>query len=122
MQRSSTLYDQDLPKQDEKVAKMVEYAYEKLSSNGYKPYYIYRQKNQIESLENVGYTKPGYVCMFNVDSMEETTNIIACGAGAISKRVYDFENRIERCANAKMPEDYIKRIDEMIERKKQLFK
>lgn len=119
--RSSTLYEEDMPKQDKMVAQMVEFAYEKMTENGYKPYYIYRQKNQLEALENVGYSKPGYVCMFNIDSMEETTNIIACGAGAISKRVYDIENRIERCANVKMPEDYIKRVDEMIQKKKDLF-
>ena len=119
--RSSTLYEQDMPKQEKTVAEMVEFAYNKLSENGYKPYYIYRQKNQLEALENVGYSKPGYVCIFNIDSMEETTNIIACGAGAISKRVFDIEGRIERCANVKMPEDYIKRIDEMIQKKKELF-
>ena len=53
--------------------------------------------------------------------MEETSSIIAVGAGAISKRIFNIENRIEREANVKFIEDYIKQIDQMIERKKKLF-
>ena len=109
------------PESPENVAKMVSYAYEKLAEDGYLPYYMYRQKNQVEGLENVGYTKKGKICIFNVDSMEETCNIIACGASAISKRVFQLENRIERQANPKFLSDYIQRIDEMIENKYRLF-
>ena len=53
--------------------------------------------------------------------MEESCSVLACGAGAISKRIYNLENRIERAANVKNIDDYIKRIDEMIERKNNLF-
>ena len=48
---------------------------------GMKPYYLYRQKNTIGNLENVGYAKPGYACLYNIDNMEETTRILAQGAG-----------------------------------------
>ena len=88
---------------------------------GYKPYYLYRQKNQLGGLENVGFFRDDALCIFNVDSMEETASIIAVGAGAISKRIFNLENKIEREANNKFIEDYIKNIDEMIERKKKLF-
>lgn len=118
----SVLMQEGGVQQSEKiVADMVEYAYDKLSQHGYKPYYIYRQKNQAEALENVGYAKKDTVCVFNIDSMEETTSILACGANAISKRVFDEGGRIERSANVKMIQDYIARLDEMIQRKVDLF-
>ena len=110
-------------KDDEKnVFKMVEYAEKTLIENGYKPYYIYRQKNQLAGLENVGYFRDDNVCIFNIDSMEETNTVIGVGAGAISKRIFNIENRIERLPNVKFIEDYIARIDEMIEKKKEFYK
>ena len=45
---------------------------------------------------------------------------MALGAGSISKRVYP-DRRIERCENVKDVDQYIERIDEMIERKKALL-
>lgn len=109
------------PDTEKNVAKMVDYAYSKLTADGYLPYYMYRQKNQIEGLENVGYSKKGKICTFNIDSMEETCSIIACGAGAISKRVFQLENRIERLANPKFLSDYNERINEIIEKKYNFF-
>ena len=101
---------------------MVNFAQTKLQEMGYKPYYLYRQKNQLCGLENVGYYRDEDVCIFNIDSMEETNTIIGIGAGAISKRVYSIENRIERESNVKFIEDYIERIDQMIEKKKKFYK
>ena len=43
------------------------------------------------------------------------------GAGASSKFVFHQENRIERVENVKNVDDYIQRIDEMIERKRRMF-
>jgi len=106
---------------DKEVDKMVSFAQKLLFDNGYKPYYMYRQKNQLGGLENVGYFRDDNVCIFNIDSMEETNSIIAVGAGAMSKRVFNNEKRIERQDNVKFIEDYIARIDEMIERKKKFF-
>ena len=54
-------------------------------------------------------------------SLEEKQTIVACGAGTISKRVYP-DGRIERCDNVKDVAGYIERIEEMIERKKELYK
>ena len=104
------------------VDKMVDYAQSELSKNGYNPYYLYRQKNQLKGLENVGYFRDDFACMFNIESMEETNTVIGIGAGAISKRVFNLENRIERLPNVKFIEDYITRIDEMIEKKKNFYK
>ena len=103
------------------VPKMVEYAQKTLLANGYKPYYLYRQKHQLGGLENVGYFRDNTQCMFNIDSMEDMSSVIAIGAGAISKRVFNLENRIEREPNCKFIPDYIDRIDEMIEKKVKFF-
>lgn len=103
------------------VPKMIDYAESVLQANGYKPYYIYRQKHQIGGLENVGYFRDGHVCIFNIDSMEDVSSIIGVGAGAISKRVFNLENRLERQPNCKFIEDYIARIDEMVEKKIKFF-
>ncbi len=103
------------------VLKMVDYAEKTLIENGYKPYYLYRQKHQVGGLENVGYFRDDKVCIFNIDSMEDTSSVIAIGAGAISKRVFNLENRIERQPNCKFIGDYIDRIDEMIEKKVKFF-
>ena len=104
------------------VVKMVDFAEKTLVANGYKPYYMYRQKHQLQGLENVGYFRDDKVCIFNIDSMEETNTVIAIGAGAMTKRVFNVEHRIERQPNPKFIEDYIARIDEMIDKKIEFFK
>lgn len=106
---------------DSEVEKMVEFGQKALLENGYKPYYLYRQKNQLKGLENVGFFKEK-VCAFNIDSMEETNTIIAVGANALSKRVFNIEERIERLPNVKFIDDYIARIDELIAKKEEFFK
>ena len=49
--------------------------------------------------------------------MDEHQSIIALGAGGISKVYYPSENRLERVANVTNYQEYIKRIDEMLNRK-----
>ena len=93
---------------------------------GLSPYYLYRQKGMAGNMENVGYAKPGKAGVYNVLIMEERQTIIACGAGASTKRVWqeanpDGTHRIERCENVKDVAQYIARIDEMIGRKQKLF-
>ncbi len=104
----------------DKAAAMSDYAYNALKTAGYVPYYMYRQKNTAGRLENIGYTKKGKACVYNIDIMEETHAVYASGAGAISKRLFGGE-RIERLAEVKDISGYIERIDELIERKKIFF-
>lgn len=106
----------------QEVTKMVDFAYSTLTKNGYNPYYLYKQKNMVGNLENIGYSLKGKECLFNIDSMEEVATIIAVGANAITKRFYSLQNRIERNANVKNLEDYINRIDELIAKKQEFFK
>ena len=86
-----------------------------------KPYYLYRQKNMAGNFENVGYATEGKYGIYNILIMEEKQTIVALGAGSITKRVFP-EGRIERCDNIKDVAGYMERIDEMIERKKELFR
>lgn len=88
---------------------------------GMEPYYLYRQKNMAGNFENVGYSLPGKACIYNILIMEEMQTIAACGAGTTTKVIYPEENRRERCENVKEVEQYISRIDEMIERKEKIL-
>ncbi len=88
---------------------------------GMKPYYMYRQKYMRGNFENVGYAKEGKVCIYNIDMMEETTNIMAHGAGAMSKRLFDGEKRIERIPNPKDISTYIEKVQIVSEEKNKLF-
>lgn len=87
---------------------------------GMEPYYLYRQKNMSGNFENVGYARAGKLGLYNILIMEEKQTIVALGAGTITKRVYP-NGRIERCDNVKDVGLYIEKIDEMIERKRELF-
>lgn len=87
---------------------------------GMVPYYLYRQKNMSGNFENVGYAKPDRLGLYNILIMEEKQTIVALGAGSITKRVFP-DGRIERCDNVKDVSLYIEKIDEMIERKRDLF-
>ncbi len=106
---------------DGAVSDMVDYSYQKLTSNGYEPYYLYRQKYMADNLENIGYSKNGTSSKYNIDIMEETTSILACGSNAITKKVFISENRIERAAAPKDLPTYINKINDLIKNKKQLF-
>jgi oxygen-independent coproporphyrinogen-3 oxidase len=89
------------------VTKMVDYSQSTLVENGYIPYYLYRQKNTFDNLENVGYCKPGKQCRYNINYMEETNTVLGLGAGAMTKFVFNKENRIERVRNKKNIELYM---------------
>lgn len=120
IKKNSQLDGQNI--QNDEVEKMVDYAYDALSKDGYKPYYLYRQKHQLGGLENIGYCKMGDQCIYNIDSIEETCSIMGCGANAMSKRIDFLNETIERSKNYKFLHDYIKNIDEEIKKKLILFK
>ena len=84
---------------------------------GLHPYYMYRQKNMVGNMENLGYSRKGAECIYNIEMIEDKQTIIALGADAVSKVVFLDENRVERFANIKDIKEYCNRIDEMIEGK-----
>ena len=122
IKRSSRLHEQGYIQADaDAAARMVDGARRSLGAAGYAPYYLYRQKYMAGNLENVGYAKPGYACLYNIDNMEETTRILALGAGAITKWLFPRERRIERSPNVRNIGQYIERVDEMAAKKRTLI-
>ncbi|MBR4080592.1 MAG: coproporphyrinogen dehydrogenase HemZ, partial [Clostridia bacterium] len=122
IKRSSRLHFENAPLPDgDTAAAMVAMGEATARGMGMRPYYLYRQKYMAGNQENVGYALPGHACQYNVDIMEETTHILALGAGGISKRVYPEEGHIGRAPNVSNIEQYIDRVDEMILRKQELF-
>lgn len=99
--------------------KMLDFAADTLIKSEKFPYYMYRQKNMAGNLENIGFCKIKCECIYNVAIMQEVQTNVALGAGASTKLVCG--DKIERAFNVKEVSEYIKRTDEMINRKKALF-
>lgn len=104
----------------DEVNRMIGISHKGAKAIGAVPYYLYRQKNIAGNLENVGYARAGCEGLYNILIMEEKQSILALGAGASSKFVLAGTGgpRIERVENVKSVKDYIERIDEMIDRKR----
>ncbi len=101
------VYDRD----GYRAAKCVDYSQDALTMAGYLPYYMYRQKNTVGNLENVGYSKPGHEGLYNIYMMDELHSIFACGASSVTKIVSTFPDgnqRIERLFEPKYPYEYLK--------------
>ena len=99
------------------AAKSVSYSQLKTKFAGYKPYYMYRQKNTVGNLENVGFSIEGHEGLYNVYMMEEFQTIFAVGAGAVTKLV-KFEGEfgkdpiIMRLFRPKYPYEYLREAEE----------
>ena len=104
----------------EEVTEMVAYATEKLTALGYKPYYLYRQKYMSGSFENVGWSRDGQDCLYNIYMMEEVHTIVSVGGGSISK-VNLPDGKLVRFPNPKFPEQYIEMLPTVLEKKKEMF-
>ena len=104
-----------------RLAEMIAYSRRALTAAGYEPYYLYRQKYMAGAHENVGWTKPGYACVYNVDVMEEIADNLAVGANAVSKKLFLGEGRIERHGTPKDIPTYLAKADRLIEERNALF-
>ena len=105
----------------QEVARMVDYASQKLTSLGYRPYYLYRQKYMSGSFENVGWSRNGQDCLYNIYMMEEIHTILSLGGGGMNK-VNLPDGHLERFHNPKFPEQYIEQLDSVLRQKEALFK
>lgn len=88
------------------VEKMMELAQDWTAAHGYVPYYLYRQKNILGNLENVGYSLPTQESIYNIIIMEELQTIIGLGCGASSKFIDPVSGKITHFANPKDPKSY----------------
>ena len=104
----------------EEVARMVDYANRTLREAGCKPYYLYRQKYMSGSFENVGWSRDGLDCLYNIYMMEELHTIVSLGGGGMNK-VNLPNGTLQRFHNPKFPEQYIEMIDSVCKQKEELF-
>ena len=121
LKKAAALYYErhDLPGGEE-VAYMLEETERLLREAGYEPYYLYRQKYMSGSFENVGWCKPGKMSVYNIYMMEELHTILSLGGGGMNK-VNTGHNQLERYHNPKIPQDYIERIDTILQQKDEIF-
>lgn len=103
---------------DAMLNKTLEYA----NSMSLVPYYLYRQKQILGNYENIGYSKLDKKCIYNIAMMEEKETIMAAGMGSVSKIYFPNENRIERVPNFKDLKEYLERINELVENKRNILK
>ena len=104
----------------EEVSRMVDYSNAALRSLSYKPYYLYRQKYMSGSFENVGWSREGLDCLYNIYMMEELHTIVSLGGGGMNK-VNLPDGTLQRFHNPKFPEQYIEMIDSVCRQKEELF-
>lgn len=90
----------------DEISRMMDMASAWTGENGYAPYYLYRQKNILGNLENVGYSKPGQESIYNIMIMEEVQTILGLGCGAVSKLMAPGSGKLTRFPNPKDPKTY----------------
>lgn len=88
-----------------------------LGAAGYRPYYLYRQKNTLQNLENTGWAKPGFEGLYNIYIMEEVHTILSAGAGGSTKLRGPGGRVIRRIFNYKYPKEYLDGFAAVLERK-----
>lgn len=97
---------------------MLSYTQKKMKETNRLPYYMYRQKNMLGNLENVGYSYKDKMSAYNINIMEEKQSIIALGGGGSTKLV--TKNDIIRIFNFKNPKEYIERFSEILSKKDEI--
>ncbi len=111
------------------AGKCVDYSQIQSQDAGYKPYYMYRQKNAVGNFENVGFALENTEGLYNIFMMEEVHSIFSVGAGAVTKLVkYVPEvagsSSILRIFNPKYPYEYLRddRVLDIRQKTEQFYK
>ena len=84
------------------------------------PYYLYRQKNMAGNLENIGFSRKGKECLYNIFMMEEKHSVWGIGAGSSTKIIFG-NGRLERVDNGKDFRSYMEHFSTYMEKKKKLL-
>ena len=118
-------YDEFKQSINQDIDRMLLLSAERARGAGMLPYYLYRQRNIAGNLENTGFALPGAECRYNVLIMEERLDTFAAGAGSVTRLVSLDEDKnvikVDRVEDVKNVDEYIQRIEEMIERKKEAY-
>lgn len=88
------------------IEKSLANIYQHIRQEGYHPYYLYRQKNMRANAENIGYSRIGSFCLYNILMVEEKQTIIGLGGGASSKFVDHRQGTVTSFYNPKNPVPY----------------
>ncbi|MBQ7046401.1 MAG: coproporphyrinogen dehydrogenase HemZ, partial [Oscillospiraceae bacterium] len=105
---------------DTPASQMLSESIKRLPESGYLPYYLYRQKNTVENLENIGFAKKGKESLYNIFIMDETQTILGAGCAA-STKIVEKNGKITRIHNYKFPYEYINRFEELMSKKQQII-
>lgn len=108
-------------KEQDMIQNMLDETMSFTRSNGFAPYYLYRQKNILGNFENIGYSKKDHECIYNISIMEEKETIIGAGVGSTTKVYNPEDKKLERIFNFKDIKEYSNRIDEIIQRKRRVL-
>lgn len=120
IKRSAYLKHAQITLPDSKtVCNMLSAAKSSAENMNMHPYYMYKQRSTLGNLENVGYSKRGKECVYNINTMGDIQTVLAVGAGGVTKILKG--NKLERVFNYKNPDEYIKNPEEMIKRKEALY-
>lgn len=121
IKRSASLYEKNQSKfAKAPAAEMLDESIKRLPENDYLPYYLYRQKNTVENLENIGFSKKGRESLYNIFIMDETQTILGAGCAA-STKIVQPDGKITRIHNYKFPYEYINRFDELMKKKQKIY-
>lgn len=122
IKRSARLYEESMSNfKNNPASDMVNKSMKILPKKGYMPYYLYRQKNTLENLENIGFAKKGKESLYNIFIMDETQIILGAGCAASTKLI-EPDGKITRIHNYKFPFEYINRFDELMKKKELIYK
>ncbi len=100
---------------DGTVVQMMDHAKAAVEAAGLRPYYLYRQKDILANLENVGYAQPGKEGVYNISIIEEAETIVAVGGGGASKWVLPGGVRAGQHKNPREPRAYVETIDAVLD-------
>lgn len=121
IKRSASLYEKNQSEfAKAPAAEMLDESIKRLPENDYLPYYLYRQKNTVENLENIGFSKKGRESLYNIFIMDETQTILGAGCAA-STKIVQPDGKITRIHNYKFPYEYINRFDELMKKKQKIY-
>ncbi|MEQ8173549.1 MAG: coproporphyrinogen dehydrogenase HemZ [Syntrophomonadaceae bacterium] len=118
VKRGSTLARMEgvsgLGEKEAEVHRAVDLMAELFRNAGYQPYYLYRQKYIKASLENIGYSLPGFFSVYNIRIMEECQTLLGLGGGAGSKFFNWNDESLTSFYNPKNPSSYCASIQRLI--------
>lgn len=110
----------DLYPTSKQADEMLRFAKTFLAQQNMTPYYMYRQKDTLQNLENTGFAKPNKESLYNILMMEDLTPVFALGAGGVSHMYLPGSGQVVRAFNMKYAPEYISEIDLMIQRKRDM--